>query len=220
MARTTVQEIFTLFLALNIRTFTKFESQNTPCIGGGAGGAGGSVAPSPPPHKQITNIGRKNPPSTVLVPKDTCTDVFDITCDMADFKGHIFCPQTTYELSKKHHDAGSPKNCLLLHCDRSKYGHTRHCEDCKSRKGKILRAVKNFNGTFITPLLGFCFLLLFLFFVCFCFMCCITNLYCISLEEHPIKLWKKKYEPPHPSQVTNVPPSLPYNGLTTKQQIF
>ena len=132
MARTTVQETFTLFLALNIRTYTKFESQNTPCIGGGAGGAGGSVAPPPPPpHKQITNIGRKNPPSTVLVPKDTCTDVFDITCDMADFKGQIFCPQTTYELSKKHHDAGPPKNCLLLHCDRSKYGHTRHCEDCK-----------------------------------------------------------------------------------------
>ena len=27
--------------------------------------------------------------------------------------------------------------------------------------------------------------------VCVC-VCCITNLYCISLEEHPIKLWKKK----------------------------
>ena len=60
----TVQEIFALFLALNIRTYTKFESQNTPYIGGGAGRAGGSVAPTPlpPPKKQITNIGGKNPP--------------------------------------------------------------------------------------------------------------------------------------------------------------
>ena len=37
------------------------------------------------------------------------------------------------------------------------------------------------------PLLGFCF---FFFCVWVC-VCCITNLYCISLEEHPIKLWKK-----------------------------
>ena len=33
----------------------------------------------------------------------------------------------------------------------------------------------------------------FRFFLCVCMcVCCITNLYCISLEEHPIKLWKKK----------------------------
>ena len=99
-----MQEIFALFLALNIRTYTKFESQNTPYIGGGAGGAGGSVAPTPlpPPKKQITNIGGKNPPFHVLVLEDTFTDVFDITCDMADFKAHIhiFCSQTTCELSK------------------------------------------------------------------------------------------------------------------------
>ena len=91
---------------------------------------------SPPPplkKKQITNIGGKNPPFHVLVLEDTFTDVFDITCDMADFKAHIhiFCPQTTCELSKKHHESGTPKNCLLMHCDKSKYGHTRHCEDCK-----------------------------------------------------------------------------------------
>ena len=29
----------------------------------------------------------------------------------------------------------------------------------------------------------------FLFFYC---VCCIINLYCISQEEHPIRLWKKK----------------------------
>ena len=100
-----MQEIFALFLALNIRTYTKFESQNTPYIGGGAGGAGGSVAPTPlpPQKKQITNIGGKTPPPFhVLVLEDTFTDVFDITCDMADFKAHIhiFCSQTTCELSK------------------------------------------------------------------------------------------------------------------------
>ena len=65
MARTTVQETFTLFLALNIRTYTKFESQNTPYIGGGAGGAGGSVAPTPlPPPKKTNNkqiLGGRTP---------------------------------------------------------------------------------------------------------------------------------------------------------------
>ena len=41
----------------------------------------------------------------------------------------------------------------------------------------------------------FRFLLLFFLCVCVCVcvcVCCITNLYCLSLEEHPIKLWKKK----------------------------
>ena len=58
--------------------------------------------PSPPQKKQITNIGGKNPPFHVLVLEDTFTDVFDITCDMTDFKAHIhiFCSQTTCELSK------------------------------------------------------------------------------------------------------------------------
>ena len=62
MARTTVQETFTLFLALNIRTYTKFESQNTPCIGGGAGGAGGSVAPPPPPTQTNNKYWEEEPP--------------------------------------------------------------------------------------------------------------------------------------------------------------
>ena len=126
-----MQEISALFLALNIRTNTKFESQNTPYKGGKAGGAGGSVAPSPP---QTNNkYWGEESPFHVLVKDDTFTDVTDITCDMADFKAHIhiFCPMTSCELSKKHHGAAPPKNCLLMHCDKSKYGHTRHCEDCK-----------------------------------------------------------------------------------------
>ena len=59
-----MQEIFALFLALNIRTYTKFESQNTPYIGGGAGGAGGSVAltPLPPPKKTNNKYWGEEPP--------------------------------------------------------------------------------------------------------------------------------------------------------------
>ena len=36
-------------------------------------------------------------------------DVFDITCDIGDFRGHLFYPQTTYELPKKHHKPGPPE---------------------------------------------------------------------------------------------------------------
>ena len=45
--------------------------------GGGGGGGGGGRAP-PPPH--------------VLAPKTTFTDVFYNTCDIGDFRAHIFCP--------------------------------------------------------------------------------------------------------------------------------
>ena len=87
---------------------------------------------SPTPQTNNKYWGEE-PPFHVLVPEDTFTDVFDITCDMADFKAHIhiFCPQTSYELSKKRHEATPPKNCLVTHCDKSKYEHTRHSEDCK-----------------------------------------------------------------------------------------
>ena len=55
------------------------------------------------------------------------------------------------------------------------------------------------HGTLVPlhlPLLGFCFFF-FLFCFCFCFfcfcVCCIINLHCLSLEEHPIKLWKQYF---------------------------
>ena len=41
--------------------------------------------------------------------KNVFTDVFDITCDIGDFRVHIFCPQTTQELPNKHHEAGLPE---------------------------------------------------------------------------------------------------------------
>ena len=52
-------------------------------IGGGAGWQG-SLTPSPPQ----TNI-------CFLVSKNTFTDVFDITCDIGNFRAHNFRPQTT-----------------------------------------------------------------------------------------------------------------------------
>ena len=70
--------------------------------------------------------------SHVLVPKNTFIDVFENTCDMCDFWAHIFCPQTTQELPKKHDEAGSPEDNDLPTDALSQidYGHIRHCEDC------------------------------------------------------------------------------------------
>ena len=36
--------------------------------------------------------GRAPPLPDVLAPKNTFTDVFYNTCDIGDFRGHIFCP--------------------------------------------------------------------------------------------------------------------------------
>ena len=52
--------------------------------------------------------GRRAPPALVLAPKNPFKDVFDNTCDISDFRAHIYCPQTTQELSEKHYDAGRP----------------------------------------------------------------------------------------------------------------
>ena len=38
-------------------------------------------------------------------------------------------------------------------------------------------------------------------------VCCIINLYCISLQEHPIKLWKKK--------MTVAMPHIEFKGIPT-----
>ena len=66
--------------------------------------------------------GFRSPPSTqkwrgkaphVLKPKNTFTEVFNNTCDISDFRAHIFCPQTTQELPKKqHHEAGPPEQLI------------------------------------------------------------------------------------------------------------
>ena len=48
------------------------------------------------------------PPAHVLVLKNPFKDLFDNTCDISDFRAHIFCPHTTQELPKKHYEAGRP----------------------------------------------------------------------------------------------------------------
>ena len=58
-------------------------------------------------------------------------DEFDNTCDMGDFRAHIFCPQMTQELPKKHYEAGPPEQLPTGALSQIDYGHTRHCEDCK-----------------------------------------------------------------------------------------
>ena len=40
------------------------------------------------------------------MPKNTFTDVFYNTCDIGDFRTHIFCPQTK---AKEHQEAGAPE---------------------------------------------------------------------------------------------------------------
>ena len=52
---------------------------------------------------------RGGTPPHVLVPKNTFTDVFDNTCDISDFRAHIFRSQATHELPKKHNEAGRPE---------------------------------------------------------------------------------------------------------------
>ena len=70
--------------------------------------------------------GGQLPPPHVLVPKNTFTDVFDNTCDISDFRAHIFRPQTTQELPKKQNEAGPPEQRPTDALSQIYYGHTRH----------------------------------------------------------------------------------------------
>ena len=79
-------------------------------------GAGGSKAP---------------PPSTKIWTGRAFTDVFDNTSDIGDFREHIFGPQTTQELPKKHHEAGLPEQLPTDALPQIDNWHTIHCEGCK-----------------------------------------------------------------------------------------
>ena len=46
------------------------------------------------------------------------TSVKVFFCDTGDFRAHIFCPQMTQQLAKKHYDTGL-NNCLQMHCHKS-----------------------------------------------------------------------------------------------------
>ena len=56
--------------------------------------------------------------------------VFDVTCSSAT-SAYIFCPPTTQELSKKHHETGSSEQLLTYAMTQIEYGNTRHWQDCK-----------------------------------------------------------------------------------------
>ena len=79
------------------------------CVGGGAGW---SVAP--PPNKNCDGGGGAEPPSFWSV--IAITDVFDITYDIGDFKGHISYPhyKICYLKSTMHQDLLD--KCLSMHC--------------------------------------------------------------------------------------------------------
>ena len=81
---------------------------------------------APLPKKNLGGAGLPH----VLVPKNTFSDVFDNTCDSSDFRAHIFCPQTTQELPKKHNEARPPEQLPTDELSQIDYGHTRHREDC------------------------------------------------------------------------------------------
>ena len=67
--------------------------------------------------------------NTVGRSTQTLTDVFDVTSSIRDFRAHIFSPQTTQELPKKHHEAGPPERLPTDALSQIDYGHTRYCKD-------------------------------------------------------------------------------------------
>ena len=71
--------------------------------------------------------GVRSPPTSPLVPKTLLPNVFDNTIK-TDFGEHIFCPQTTQVLPKKHHEAGLPEQLPTDALSQIDYGQTRYCE--------------------------------------------------------------------------------------------
>ena len=76
-------------------------------------------------------IGGQSPPPPYFGSENTFTDLFDNSCDIGDFRVHIFYPQTTQGLPKKHHQAGPRVQLSTDVLSQIDYGHTRHCEDWK-----------------------------------------------------------------------------------------
>ena len=75
---------------------------------GGEGGRGGSVAPH---HPSTKNGGGAEPPRLSAKKHfyECICHPIDIACDIDDFRSHIFCPQTTQQQPKKHHEARPPE---------------------------------------------------------------------------------------------------------------
>ena len=66
-----------------------------------------------------------------------------IPLTLATSGAHIFCPQTTQELPKKHSEAGPPEQSDAL--SQIDYGHTRHCEDCLCQTNNAKSIFKNLS---------------------------------------------------------------------------
>ena len=94
---------------------------------------GSRVQPPPPSPPNKNFFGGERSLPHALVPKNSFTNVhvFNNTCDISDFTAHIFCPQTTQELPKKHNEVGPPEQLPTdaLAQINNYYGHTRHCEE-------------------------------------------------------------------------------------------
>ena len=74
---------------------------------GGEGGREGSVAPHPPSTK---NLGGRAAAFKCQKHFYECIcHPIDIACDIDDFRSNIFCPQTTQQQHKKHHEARPPE---------------------------------------------------------------------------------------------------------------
>lgn len=71
-------------------------------------------------------------------------DVYDIICGVKDFRAHIFCPQTTQELPKKHLEARPHKQLPTYALSQVDYRHTLHYKDYK----EVRLCQRTMQGTF------------------------------------------------------------------------
>ena len=60
-------------------------------------------------------------------------------------RAHIFCPQTTQELPKKHHDARMPEQLTTNVLSQINYRHTRHYASSQTQ-GQIVGRRESLNG--------------------------------------------------------------------------
>ena len=60
-------------------------------------------------------------------------------------RAHIFCPQTTQELPKKHHDARMPEQLTTNALSQINYRHTRHYASSQTQ-GQIVGRRESLNG--------------------------------------------------------------------------
>ena len=72
----------------------------------------------------------------ILLREENFKDKLDNICDIGNFRAHIFCPQATQELPKKHCEAEPPERLPTDALSQIDYGHTSNWEDRKEHFGK------------------------------------------------------------------------------------